>query len=63
MMRSIAVAVVAMLPSYMAVGQEAAIKPAFEVASVKPSPPHGGPMGIGLYTYPGGAGFMRQAIP
>jgi uncharacterized protein (TIGR03435 family) len=29
-------------------------QPAFEVVSVKPSPPGGGPMGIGLYTYPGG---------
>jgi len=38
----------------MAFGQEAAIKPAFEVASVKPAPPDGGTMGIGLSTYPGG---------
>ncbi len=54
MMRSIAVAAVGMLASCMAVGQEAAIKPEFEVASVKRSPPQSGPMGIGLYTYPGG---------
>ena len=53
MMGSIAAAGV-VLASCMAVGQEAAIRPAFEVASVKPSPPEGGPMGIGLYTYPGG---------
>jgi uncharacterized protein (TIGR03435 family) len=53
MMRSLAVAGVAVLASCMAVGQEAAM-PAFEIASVKPSPPQGGPMGIGLYTYPGG---------
>ena len=39
MMRSIAVAAVGMLASCMAVGQEAAIKPEFEVASVKRSPP------------------------
>lgn len=53
MMRSLAVAGVAVLASCMAVGQEAAM-PAFEIASVKPSPPQGGPMGSGLYTYPGG---------
>jgi len=54
MMRSLTVAGMAVLASCMAVGQEAAIKPAFEVASLKPSPPQDGPMGTGLYTYPGG---------
>ena len=54
MMRSLTVACLAVLVSFMAVGQEAATKPAFEVVSVKPSPPQGGPIGIGLFTYPGG---------
>jgi uncharacterized protein (TIGR03435 family) len=53
-MRSLTAASLAVLASCLAVAQDAATKPAFEVASVKPSPPQGGPMGIGLFTYPGG---------
>jgi uncharacterized protein (TIGR03435 family) len=34
--------------------QHAASAPAFEVASVKPTGPQGGPLGVGFYTYPGG---------
>jgi uncharacterized protein (TIGR03435 family) len=37
----------------VAAGQDAG-PPSFEVASVKPSSPEGGRMGIGLFTYPGG---------
>lgn len=47
-------AILAASASCLVFGQQAASKPVFEVASVKPSPPQGGPMGIGLYTYPGG---------
>jgi hypothetical protein len=35
-------------------GQTVASSPAFEVASVKPSNPQGGRIGVGLFTYPGG---------
>jgi len=51
-MRALVVAGLTVLASLVAVGQEATIKPTFDVASVKPSTEQD--RIIGLFTYPGG---------